>query len=59
MFRFFNALSGGPYGRADRKSTNDDGSVFWGYDDKENGTTTWYNSEGTCDSRTDTPVDEV
>lgn len=58
MFRLFNALTGGPYGRADRKSRNEDGTVFWGYDDKDRGTTTWYDSDGTCDSSTETPTDE-
>ena len=62
MFRnfsvFINALSSGPHGRADRKSTNDDGSVFYGYDDEETGTTTWYTEDGTCDCKTDTPGDD-
>lgn len=58
MFGFFNALSGGPYGRADRKSTNEDGTVFYGYDDKDTDTTIWYDSDGNADSITDTPSDE-
>lgn len=58
MFRLRNSLSGGPYGTADRKSTNDDGTVFYGYDDKDTGSTTWYDKDGNCDCQTDTPSDD-
>ncbi|MCF2601700.1 hypothetical protein I6E26_09130 [Anaerovibrio lipolyticus] len=40
----------------DRISKNEsDGRIFYGYDDKEDGTTTWYDEYGNLDSRTDTP----
>jgi len=31
---------------------------FFGYDDRESGTTDWYDSEGTLDCRTVTPRDD-
>lgn len=45
------------WGDCDRESTNeDDGSHFYGYD-SDDGTTTWYGEDGTCDSVTETPDD--
>ena len=39
----------------DRVSENEDGSRFYGFDDEETGTTTWYDEDGNCDSITDIP----
>lgn len=47
------------FGRYDRTSKNDsDGQVFYGYDDKERGTTDWYTEDGTLDCSTPTPSDD-
>lgn len=45
------------WGDCDRETTNDDGSTFYGYDN-DDGTTTWYDSDGHFDSTTDTPDDD-
>ena len=45
-------------GKCDRTSTNDDGSKFYGFDDEETGTTTWYDEDGNTDCVTETPCDE-
>ena len=45
------------WGDCDRETTNDDGHVFYGYDN-DDGTTTWYDEDGHCDSTTDTPSDD-
>lgn len=45
------------WGECDREATNEDGRRFYGYDDGD-GTTTWYDESGTCDSRTATPGDD-
>ena len=45
-----------PYDRMYRNSS--DGQVFYGYDDKETGTTDWYTEDGTLDCQTDTPSDD-
>lgn len=43
----------------DRTTQNEsDGQVFYGYDDKERGTTDWYTEDGTLDSTTRTPSDD-
>lgn len=43
----------------DRTHTNDDdGQVFYGYDDSDSGTTDWYTKENTLDSTTPTPSDD-
>lgn len=43
----------------DRTETNkSDGQTFYGYDDKEDGTTDWYTDDGTLDSTTETPSDD-
>ena len=47
----------GPYGDEDRTSVNEDGTVFYGYDN-DDGWTTWYGEDGTCDSRSQTPADD-
>lgn len=42
----------------DRTKTNDsDGQTFYG-SDNDDGTTTWYDEDGHCDSTTSTPCDE-
>lgn len=41
------------YDRFERNES--DGKEFYGYDDKESGTTTWYDEDGNCDSVTNTP----
>lgn len=48
---------GGPYGRPDRISTNSDGTKFYGHDNGD-GTTTWYNKDGTADCQTKTPSND-
>ena len=46
------------WGECDREKTNSsDGQVFYGYDN-DDGTTTWYDSNGNCDSTTSTPYDD-
>ena len=41
----------------DRQETNDsDGKTFYGFD-SDDGTTTWYDKDGSLDSVTDTPDD--
>ena len=49
----------GPFGEDyDRTSTNEsDGDTFFGYD-SDDGTTSWYVSDGNLDSITDTPDDD-
>lgn len=43
----------------DRVTENkDDGQVFYGYDDKDTGTTDWYTSNNMLDSTTTTPEDD-
>lgn len=42
----------------DRTSTNDDGSVFYGFDDEETDTTTWYDENGNLDSVTEIPKND-
>lgn len=43
----------------DRTHTNaDDGQVFYGYDDRETGTTDWYTKDNSLDSVTLTPTDD-
>lgn len=43
----------------DRSRTNQsDGQRFYGYDDKESKTTSWYSGNGTLDCVTDTPEDD-
>jgi len=42
----------------DRTSTNDDGQTFYGYDDKDSNTTTWYTDDGDCDCQTSIPCDD-
>lgn len=39
----------------DRIAENEDGSRFYGFDDEETGTTTWYDEDGNCDSTTEIP----
>lgn len=40
----------------DRIDVNDsDGQVFYGYDDEDTGTTTWYDKDGGLDCITPTP----
>ena len=47
------------FGEFDRTETNDDdGQKFYGYDDEETGTTTWYDEDGTLDCETPTPDDD-
>ena len=40
------------------RNNDSDGSVFYGYDDKDTGMTDWYDSNGYLDSRTTTPSDD-
>jgi hypothetical protein len=48
-----------PKDDADRTYQNEsDGQKFYGYDDKEDGTTTWYTEDGHLDSMTRTPSDD-
>ena len=49
----------GPFGEDyDRTSTSEsDGDTFYGYD-SDDGTTSWYDSDGNLDSITDTPDDD-
>ena len=43
----------------DRVDVNEsDGMVFYGYDDHDSGTTTWYTEDGSCDCVTATPDDD-
>ncbi|MEK4297455.1 hypothetical protein [Paenibacillus sp. FSL R5-0914] len=50
---------GQPPNDYDRTSTNEsDGQNFFGYDDKESGTTDWYTEDGTLDCQTNTPCDD-
>ncbi|MEH7076222.1 hypothetical protein [Neobacillus drentensis] len=43
----------------DRTTQNEsDGQVFYGYDDKETGTTDWYTKDDILDSTTSTPSDD-
>ena len=43
----------------DRVSKNDsDGQVFYGYDEKETNTTTWYSEDGQLDCITEKPFDD-
>ena len=43
----------------DRTTQNEsDGQKFYGYDDKETGTTDWYTENNSLDSSTNTPDDE-
>ena len=43
----------------DRVEVNEsDGQVFYGYDDEEIGTTSWYDSDNNIDCITETPDDE-
>ena len=43
----------------DRIDVNEsDGQVFYGFDDKESGRTTWYDQNGSPDCITDTPSDD-
>lgn len=39
------------------RNNNSDGRVFYGFDDKETGTTDWYDRNGYLDSSTPTPSD--
>jgi hypothetical protein len=39
------------------RTTTQDGQTFYGQDD-DDGYTTWYMEDGTCDSRTPTPDDD-
>ena len=42
----------------DRIDENEDGSRFYGFDDDDSDTTTWYDEDGNCDSITETPYDD-
>ena len=42
----------GPYGPADRTSTDERGRTYYGYEDTEDGRTTWYDSQGNLDTVT-------
>lgn len=42
----------GPYGEADRTSEDDRGHTLYGYDDEEDGRTSWYYGDGTLDTVT-------
>lgn len=42
----------------DRVDYNEDGSVFYGYDDEDVGKTFWYDEDNNLDSCTDTPYDD-
>lgn len=43
----------------DRVDVNEsDGMVFYGYDDHDSGTTSWYTEDGSCDCVTATPDDD-
>ncbi len=44
------------YDRIDKNES--DGQIFYGYDDKERGTTDWYTVDGFLDCTTPTPTDE-
>ena len=44
--------------RCDRTSTNEDGSRFYGFDDEETDTTTWYDEDGNLDSTTEIPKND-
>jgi hypothetical protein len=37
---------------------NEDGSIFYGFDDPSTKTTDWYDKNGYLDSTTDTPSDD-
>lgn len=39
--------------KCDRRSTNEDGSEFFGFIDEETATITWYDAEGNLDCVTD------
>ena len=43
----------GPWGEADRTASDDRGRPLYGYTDREDGRTTWYYGDGTCDCETD------
>lgn len=40
------------------EKNSSDGQTFYGYDDKERGTTDWYDKDGNLDSTSKTPYDE-
>ena len=46
------------WGECDREKTDEDGRKYYGHDEEESGTTTWYDESGTCDCNTDTPDDD-
>ena len=55
--RYYNSDPFG-WGECDREKTNDsDGHTFYGYDN-DDGTTTWYDEDGHCDSTTDIPDED-
>ena len=41
-----------PYGEPDRTAEDDRGRTLYGYEDAEDGRTTWYYGDGTCDCET-------
>jgi hypothetical protein len=45
-----------PFGEADHVADDGCGHELFGYD--EEGGTTWYYSDGTCDCRSDAPSDD-